>query len=106
MSVPVSFTSLHAAGSELIMLLIVAGPIARASISLGMYSVWGRVYVMGLVTSETVGCMGLRIVVTLGSPRVSLVVYVLVRIEAWVSRAVRACVALSSGDGCLGVLLI
>ena len=106
MSVPLSFTSLHSAGSELIMLLIVAGPNARASISLGMYSVWGRVYVMGLVVSETVGCRGLRIVVTLGSPRISLVVSVLVRLEAWVSRADRAFVALSSGDGCLGVLLI
>ena len=105
-SVPLSFTSLHAAGSELIMLLIVAGPNARASISLGMYSVWGRLYVMGLVASETVGCRGLRIVVTLGSPRISLVVSVLVRLKAGASRAVLVFFALSSGDGCLGVLLI
>ena len=82
MSVPLSFTSLHAAGSELIMLLIVAGPIARASISLGMYSVWGRLYVMGLVVSVSVGGRGLGGFVTLGSPRVSLIVSVLVRLEA------------------------
>ena len=82
MFVPLSFTSLHSAGSELIMLLIVAGPNARASISLGMYSVWGRLYVMGLVVSESVGGRGLRIVVTLCSPRVSLIASVLVRLEA------------------------
>ena len=79
MSVPLSFTSLHAAGSELMMLVIVAGPIARASISLGMYSVWGGLYVMGLVLSEPVGGRGLKGFVTFGSPRVSVIVSVLVR---------------------------
>ena len=78
MFVSLSLTSLHSAGSELMMLFIVAGPIARASISLGMYSVWGRLYVMGLVVSESVGGRGLRGFVTLGSPRVSLIVSVLV----------------------------
>ena len=87
-------------------LVIVAGLIARASISLGMYGVWGRLYVMGLVVSESVGGRGLRGFVTLGSPRVSVIVSVLVRLEAGASRAVRVFVALSSGDGCLGVLLI
>ena len=106
MSVPLSFTSLHSAGSELIMLLIVAGPNARASISLGMYSVWGRLFVMGLVVSGSVGGRGLRSTVTLGSPMVSLIVSVLVRLGAGASRAVRVFGALSSGAGCLGVLLI
>ena len=77
-----SFTSLHSAGSELMMLFMAAGPIARASISLGMYSVWGRLYVMGLVVSGSVGGRGLGSFVTLGFLRVSLIASVLVRLEA------------------------
>ena len=88
------------------MLVIIAGPITRASISLGMYSVWGGLNVMGIVSSEPVGGRGLKGIVTLGSPRVSVIVSVLVRLKAGASRAVLVFIALSSGDGCLGVLLI
>ncbi len=82
MCVPLAFTSFHSAGSELMMLLIVAGPIARASISLGMYIVWGRLFVVGLVVSGSVGGRGLESFVTLGFLRVSLIMSVLVRLEA------------------------
>ena len=82
MCVPLAFTSLHSAGSELMMLLIVAGPIARASISLGMYSVGGWSFVVGLVVSGFVGGEGLMSLVTFGLLRVSLIASVLVRLEA------------------------
>ncbi len=39
MGVPLLFTSLQLAGSDVIILLSVAGPISRASMMLGMYSV-------------------------------------------------------------------
>ena len=81
MFVPLSFTSLHSVGSELMMLFIVAGPISRASIILGMYSVWGGLYVMGLVVSVCVSGWRLWGFVTLGSPRASLIVSVLVILE-------------------------
>ncbi len=82
MCVPLAFTSLHSVGSELMMLLIVAGPIVRASISLGMYSAWGRLFVMCLVVSVFVGGRGLGSLVTFGFLRVSLNASVLVRLEA------------------------
>ena len=81
MCVPLTFTSLHSAGSELMMLFIVAGPISRASIILGMYNVWGGLCVMGLVVSVFVGGWGLWGFVTLGSPRASLSVSVLAILE-------------------------
>ena len=106
MCVPLAFTSLHAAGSELMMLLVVVGPIARASISLGMYSVWGWSFVVGLVVSGFVGGEGLMSLVTFGLLRVSLILSVLARLEVWASRTVRVFGALSSGVWCLSVLLI
>ena len=63
------------------MLLILAGPIARASINLGMNSVGGRLFVIGLVMSGSVCGSGLSSFVTLGVLWLSVIVSVLVGLE-------------------------
>ncbi len=64
--VPLLFISLQFAGSDEIMLFIVAGPMSRASIIFGMYSVWGEFCAMGCVGSVcVVGCW-IRGVVAVG----------------------------------------
>ncbi len=81
MGVPLLFTFLQLLGSEVMILFSIAGPIARASISLGMYNVWEGLCVMGLVGSASIGGWGLWVFVTFGAPRASIGVSVLAVIE-------------------------
>ena len=81
MGVPLLFTSLQLAGSDVIILFSVAGPISRASIILGMYDVWEGLCGMGLVGSVSVGGWELWVFVTFGAPRASIGVSVLVIFE-------------------------
>ncbi len=56
--VPLSFISLQLLGSELMMLLRVAGPFVRASTIRGMYEVWGGLCIMDVVVSDSLGGWG------------------------------------------------
>ncbi len=103
---PLLFTSRQFAGSDVIILFSVAGPNYRASIILGMYSVWGEVCGMGCVGSVCVVGGGIRGFVAFGSPRALLVVSLLATSVGRASRAVISLGALSSGAWCLVVSLI